>query len=440
MGMGLNNREISVLLWAITLISVFGLKSNIRESVLTLVRAFFHRTIILSLSGASIWIGACIWTLAWCGLWQWDNLKTTLIWTVTFAFVAMFDVNRISEDDTYFRRTVRDTIKATAIVTFIAELYSFSFFVELLLVPFLSIVVATQVIASKAQSAQYEMAEKLCTLVLTVVGIIYVSYGIYRAAADFDSFATWSNFREFIIPTLLSLLFLPFIFAFSVYVTYESNFLKLSSLDSSLHRYAKYQAIIGFRFNLSLLRRWAREIRLSQPSSHEDIKKSIAEIKKRMAHEQYPPTVPEDMGWSPYAAKDFLIPADLSTSDYHPSIDGRWFANSKMVELGSECIMPDNLTYYIEGDEHAAKRLKITLNVNNYTDPIASEKRFKDACAILLMAAVDDLPSTLCEQIKKGGTLDQVVSGRHICLRMDKFNGGYSRTLTIDQAPNYLGL
>lgn len=48
-------------------------------------------------------IGLC-WVVE---LW---NLKSTLVWSVTFAFVTMLNVNRITEENTFFRKTARDTV------------------------------------------------------------------------------------------------------------------------------------------------------------------------------------------------------------------------------------------------------------------------------------------------------------------------------------------
>lgn len=65
--------------------------------------------------------------------------------------------------------------------------------------------------------------------------------------------------------------------------------------------------------------------------------------------EKYPEKVPLSKGWSPYAAKDFLIQEGIETSYYQPNELDEWFACSPFKELGQE-IVPNNIAYYIDGD------------------------------------------------------------------------------------------
>lgn len=436
--MELNNREIAILLWIVIFSSLLVWKSNVRESVIVVVRTFFQRTIILSLTLAAIWVGACLWILLQCGLWQWVNVKTTLVWAATFAFVTMFDVSRISEDNAYFGKTVRDTISATVVVAFVAESYSFSILIELLLFPALVLVSAMQAVAER--KPEYAQVEKLCYAILIIAGLTYIGYGSYQAVMNIGDFASWANLREFVVPILLSLLFLPFIYIFSVYVTYETNLARLNwwMNNKALRRYAKYQAIFCFRLDLDLLRRWVRDITVNQPLNRKGVQNSIAEVKSRKARERCPQKVPQNEGWCPYAAKDFAVNMGLATGDYHPTGDGQWFASSKLLELESDVTCPDNLAYYVEGDERTAKRLKIKLNVNNPSNPTASESRFQDACEVLLHTAIGHLPANLRERITMAEVLNEVIGGRHILLKKVDFSGGisggYSRMLTIELA------
>lgn len=147
------------------------------------------------------------------------------------------------------------------------------------------------------------------------------------------------------------------------------------------------------------------------------------------------------MGWSPYAATMFLAGHDLTTSDYHRIDDGQWIASSKMLELDRNALIPDNLAYYVEGDERAAKQLKIELNVNDQSHSTASELRFHAACEALLQAAVGEIPPAFSDQIYMSDTIDSIVQDRRVRTKKEDFTNrafnGYSRTLTIDHSPDY---
>ncbi|WP_028008437.1 hypothetical protein [Solimonas flava] len=141
--MELSNREIAAMIW-LTIFFVWTLardkSGEIRRSLAHLVRAFFVRHIMLVMLWAALWIVLCVRLLIWLGFWHLDNLKTTVMWAVPFAFVTLLDANRVTEEKTYFRNTIRDTVNVTVLITFVAELYSFSLPVELLLTPLLTLI------------------------------------------------------------------------------------------------------------------------------------------------------------------------------------------------------------------------------------------------------------------------------------------------------------
>lgn len=439
--MELSNREWASLFWIAAFVgyAVFKDKNGqLAKGFKNVLRTFFVPTIVVVLAWASLWIVLCVQMLRYIGAWDFANLKTTLLWVVTFAFVTSFDTIRITEDDTYFRRTVRDTLGATVAITFIAEAYSFPLAVELILLPFLALTTGIQVVSHK--KPEQASVHKLASTLLAVTCLVYVAYGLYMVARDFQGFATWNTLREFLIPIVLSLLFLPYLYVVSVLVTYEQTFagLRCAQGDDALRRYAAFQAAVRFRFNLEGLRRWKRHVGVFQPDSREGIRASIAEVKANQKKESNPPPVSPDLGWCPIAATKFLAEQGLTTGDYHRLDDGQWWASSPMVELNEAAILPDNIAYYIEGDESAAKRLKVKLHVNDRPAGAASDSRFRDTCAALLRTVAKELPPTQQEQILQCDTVDVEAAGRRIRLQKDDFTiaaKGYSRMLTVDHSP-----
>ncbi len=421
--------------WATIFLGGMFLKADLRKAFGGVVRAVLARQILLSLAAMAIYIVIFVTLLAAADIWRWTNLKTTIVWVVTFAIVAMFDINRITEDDTFFRKTIRDAVNATVIVVFIAEFYTFSLPTELVLVPFITVVTVLYMFSqSQPESA---MVEKLMGWVLTLVGLSFISYGIYQVSQNFREFATFDTGREFAVPIILSLLFLPFIYILSIYVTYEKVFLQLrfAISDRCVRKYAKTQAVLAFRTDLDFLRRWARSMVFSNPDNKEEVRRSIREIKKIKKREKHPPIVPPSEGWSPYAAMEFLRQEGLVTRDYHCAFD-EWIASSPYLSVGTG-ILTDDIAYYVEGDEFAAKRLKLTLDVNNPNDPQASEQKFFAIARTLLQRAVgEELGSSLSDHISSTDNASAIVQDKNIRVTREDwsggFQGGYSLNLTIE--------
>lgn len=344
------------------------------------------------------------------------------------------DISRISGDDTYFKKTIRDTINMTVVVTFIAEAYSFSLLIELIILPIISIVAMMQAVSSRSE--EHVQIHKLCTGILTSAGLVYIGYGIFRAVTDLGGFATIETFLELTVPITLSILFLPFIYLMSVFVTYENRFIGLqwSIKDKSLLRYSKLKAIFSFGFNLELLRRWVREIQLRQPTNRAQVKEAISEVKRRRKIEKNPPEIEPDEGWSPYAARDFLSDVGLKTQDYYHSHNNEWVASSNMQELNSGLLSGD-IAYYIEGNENSAKTLKLKLNINNPLSATDSDNYFRDICFILLYNALGEVPAEIVESIEHLENYLGTFKEYKLSISFDEFLGGaskgYSRILVI---------
>lgn len=436
--MELNNRELATLFWMAVLIGHIFFKDRdgrAANALIQLLRAFFSPKIIMVMAWASFWVVLCIWALHYAGAWEFANLKTTLIWVAAFAFVTMLDVGRISEDDTFFRKVVRDTISVAAVVTFIAEAYSFSIAAELILIPLLALASGVQVLSENHPT--HAQAGKLATAILAMSGAAYVGYGLYGVMSDFQIFATWNTLREFFIPIVLSFLFLPYLYVVSVMVSYEMNFVALewAVKDDALRRYAKVQAITKFRLDLDGLRRWKRHVCIFKPTSREDIRRSFDEIKANQMRENDPPPVSRELGWCPTASTRFLKEYGLETGDYHRIEDGQWWASSLMRELSGAAILPDNIAYYIEGDEKAVKCLKVKLNVNDRLNGAASDSEFQTIGAALLKAADVDVSLVPLEQMLHQDDIDVEVGERRIRIHRQDFvspEKGYFRMLTVD--------
>lgn len=437
--MDLSNREISALIWiAVALGYVFykDKDGNLIYSIKQLIKIFFSPKIIAVFLCAAVWIILCVLGLYYAGMWITANLKTTILWGLAFAFITLMDVSRIKEDKTYFEKTIRDTVNVTTIITFMTEAYSFSLLAELVLFPFLFLVTAMHVMSEKEK--ERASVHRLMSGVLVTVGCIYIGYGIYMAAMDFEDFATWNNLREFFIPIILSLLFLPYLYLISILISYELIWvnLRFALKDVSLRRYAMFRAIIQFRFDLEGLRRWKRNVGAYPPESREDILESISEIKKHQKRERNPPNVSPEAGWCPIAATRFLLSENLKTSDYHRTYDDEWWASSTYLTINEESLFSSNIAYYISGDEQAAKRVKLVLNVNNNEDSEVAEARFHQVCEALFLSSIGDVTSEVLERISHDEDTDMEVNGRRIRFRREAFvntsRGGYSRTMTID--------
>jgi hypothetical protein len=347
----------------------------------------------------------------------------------------MLSVHRITSRS-YFKETVKEAVGITAVLEFVVGLYSYSLLVELVQVPFVAILTGLAVVAGT--DPKYASAKRFADFLLAAIGLTSFGFSIYHIVAHFGDIATWSTIREFFDPIALTISFLPFLYLLFVYMSYENEYmaLNLAFSDDHLKRYARWEAVAGFRFDLVALSRWRREFMRTRPDTTEAVRKSINDIKVRMARERRPLPVPPEDGWSPYIAKDFLTSEGVPTDDYHPSLD-EWYAQSRLIDVDQGRMLANNLNFCVEGNEAAVKRLKLELNINQPSEAERAEDRFQELSRVLLKKALPEVPDKIERGLQSLITMDEHFRNQwRVKLNRDNFGGGipggYSRTLVIE--------
>jgi len=288
---------------------------------------------------------------------------------------------------------------------FVVGVYTFGLFIELLIVPVLVILGA--ILALAQTDKKYHLVEKILTRIMITFGSILILFSIYMFVTDFGEFAKKQTIYDFYIPPLLTFLYLPFIFIMMVFMTYESVFVRLQFFinEPKLRRFAKIYSIFKFHFRIKLLERWASTLSLEDTSSKNGIKESFNRISKMLSIERNPPEVPIREGWSPYIAKQFLLSKGFETGYYHPIGQQEWCASSNLINL-SDGIIPNQISYYVDGNETTAKSLKLMLTIFSTESAIIAHSKLLSSVKTLLEVALGiDLSSDIKVAIIGFGTL-----------------------------------
>ena len=278
----INNRDLSIAIWLAMLIVWASSKKPIRQSLLHVAKAMTARVIIISLGAVVTYVALLVYILYAFRVWEIGNLKDSVLWFFGSAFVMFVHINRAGEDR-YFLEAVVDNLKLAAIIGFVLNLYVFSIWIELVLVPFLFILAGLIGVASS--NSKHQEVEKLLTNVLALVGIVFLMFAVIGIAQDSRGFLSLDNLRDFLIPLLLSVGFLPFIYALGLYVLYDSIFSRMELFSSSpeIALHAKFSTFRAFNFNLSAVRSWSRGMGRLDLKAKSDIVEALKEFRSRGA-------------------------------------------------------------------------------------------------------------------------------------------------------------
>lgn len=386
----LNNREIAISLWmaAITIYIFSSSKmGDVKRSFRSLLSAFFVRQIISAVMLMATYMGVVVYLMFEANLWNSGQIKNTIFWAAAVGFMSLFKLESMKKDKSFFKHSIIDNLKILAIIQFVVSFYSFPLWIELLLVPILALTGGMNAIAET--DGKYNQVKKLLDGLMMFFGIAVIAYTAYMLTTNFNKFGQESTLYDFIVPTLLTLFYLPFIFMMMVYSAYEQAFVRLIFVikNHKLRLTAKIYAILFFNFRLALLERWLSHISIEKISSHKELINSLEHIRKVIKLENSINEVPFEEGWSPYIAKNFLSSEGLATGYYEKIFNDKWHASSPILKLGNE-ISPDNITYYIEGIEGIAKILKIQININDSRRSQFSREIFLDIAETLIQKSL----------------------------------------------------
>ena len=248
-----NNREIAIAIW-LTLFAIWILtKPNVRTSIAGVLHAFRNWKILTCVTAMLLYTGAIVATLYAIGIWQLPMIKDTVLW---FCFTALAMVMRFAtsrDNDNIMRTVVADNAKLIIFIEFLIGTYVFSLPAELVLVPFVTVLVMLDAVAKLDE--KYAHVAKFTTFLLAVTAFAIIGFAVSRAIDDLQNFETLDTVRIIAFPPLMSIAFIPFIYGFVIITTYESIFIRLAvgrDKPPDVVRYAKRR--IFFHCGLSLRR------------------------------------------------------------------------------------------------------------------------------------------------------------------------------------------
>jgi len=200
------------------------------------------------------------------GYWEVPLFKEAIVWLVGFAFYSTFKVSSLKNHGQYFKKPIWDAIKLTTVLEFLTNFYVLSLIGELILVPviaFIGLLVAYTEHMQKEDS-KYRITAKLFNGVLTVI-VFYVLYqGVLSFINDPNSLLSWFSLKEFLLPTILTIFFIPLLYVMAYYMYFESLAIRLTYLvsrDEKLARYAKWKMFFKSHLNLKKLMKLEDKVR-----------------------------------------------------------------------------------------------------------------------------------------------------------------------------------
>jgi uncharacterized membrane protein len=277
--MDLNSRELAALVWLLLFALWAARIPSVRRSVPSVLGALVRPrvSVVLALMGA--YVVAAVLGLQRLGLWNLSQLKDTLVWTIVFAFLALFEVPNISKNPALLKTEIRKVISIALIVAFFVNWYVMSFWLEFLLQPILAMVVLVPL--AMGTSPEYARVSSVFGAIQAVIGLSIFAFVLVNVIADLRSVASLQTLRDLALPAVLTILYVPFLYGLSLYAAYDSLFgrFRIFIPHEAVRAYARRRTVTLCHMRLSRLVGWSQHATAARWKTKDAVDASVRDFR-----------------------------------------------------------------------------------------------------------------------------------------------------------------
>lgn len=227
-----------------------------------------------------IYIVFLVFILSLFKLWDINLLKDTIYWVFGGAFVMFFNINKALENDNYFYKVFKDSFNVLLIIEFFSNLYSFPLIIEFISLP---LIVAFSLITSFKKVDKSVI--KLSAILLRTYIVSVIIYSTILVIKDYKVVFTMANLKTLVAPSIMTILFLPFLYFIALYMAYEIFFkMKKYILNDNprLFKFLFWQVIRRCFLNLKRIRLVNKKLHVYSSIEKSQIIDELNQIMKKI--------------------------------------------------------------------------------------------------------------------------------------------------------------
>lgn len=222
----LSTREWATLIWGCILMLHVLCHREIRKSLWNVIVIFFDKK--LRILWEIILLYVLMITMVFCYLPIWENIyiKDIIIWFLFSGLIYCMNAVSSEADETYIKKILKDNLKFTMILEFFMSTFTFNIWIELAIIPVITIITVMNVIAERKE--EYKNVHKLLDSVLAIAGFWIFYETIKIGINEYKQLNIINTLVSFIIPIAYLILIIPLEYALELYSKYELLFLRMT--------------------------------------------------------------------------------------------------------------------------------------------------------------------------------------------------------------------
>jgi hypothetical protein len=217
-----DSRELAVVAWLTILAACLVAWPKTRPGIGGILKAAASRQMSSILGLMAAYVAAVVFGLLKVGIWSSTMIGGSVFWFFGPATVLFFRIQQAGKDPHFFRRVVRSTLTVTAVVGFLVNFYPLSFLAEFLLLPVFALLGC--LIAVSGMKLEFKPVRTLLNGFVTMIALGFVVYTLARAIQHPSGFLTVGTIQGFLLPIVLTVAFVPFLYALASFMVYDGLF------------------------------------------------------------------------------------------------------------------------------------------------------------------------------------------------------------------------
>ena len=224
-----STRELATAFWVGAILIAVGMaivtNKKIRQGFIGVLKCFFNRKLRKLWEIYFLYIGIITLMFSRFPIWKNIYLKDIILWTLFSGLTICMNAVAGEADEKYISKVLKDNIRFTVVTEFLLSTFTFSFWVELIIIPITTVIVLFDTVAEHKSDAI--AVHKLLQDVMAFAGLCVILQTVRVGILEYRELNVINTLVSFFIPIVYLLLVTPLEYAFELYSKYEVLFIQM---------------------------------------------------------------------------------------------------------------------------------------------------------------------------------------------------------------------
>ena len=230
-----STRELATAFWIGVILIAVGVtivtNKKIRQGFIGVLKCFFNRKLRKLWEIYFLYIGIITLMFSRSPIWKNIYLKDIVLWTLFSGLTICMNAVAGEADEKYISKVLKDNIRFTVVTEFLLSTFTFSFWVELIIIPITTVIVLFDTVAEHKSDAI--AVHKLLQDVMAFAGLCVILQTVRVGILEYRELNVTNTLVSFFIPIVYLLLVTPLEYAFELYSKYEMLFIQMHFKEPS---------------------------------------------------------------------------------------------------------------------------------------------------------------------------------------------------------------